>query len=317
MVSDKFNPGQSGSGLKALLPFLFYAMLSVTLMVVDGRIGVSAVVRGMASDAFSPLWWAASRPYALWQSGIGAFNSNAALRAQVAALEKEQLKSNLALQQMLAVQSENAELRGLVAAKKRFSPQARLVELLSIHPEPSQKRYIIDHGSRQRVKSGQVLIDARGLVGQVAEVYPASSVVIAVTDADHAVPVMVARSGFRSIVYGQGNDNRLSMANLTASDDVRKGDVLLTSGIGGVFPPGIPVGIVTAFQQDPAMSFLSAQVMPLARPAYGRYLLLLDTYVPAPKPAPEPEALSAAAVPVKQADGVPQPASAESAEIAP
>jgi cell shape-determining protein MreC len=68
------------------------------------------------------------------------------------------------------------------------------------------------------------------------------------------------------------------MANLTASDDVKKGDVLLTSGIGGVFPPGIPVGIVTAFQQDPAMTFLSAQVMPLARPTYGRYLLLLDTY---------------------------------------
>lgn len=286
MASDKFNPGQTGSGLKALLPFLFYAMLSVTLMVVDGRTGVSAVVRGVASDVFSPVWWAASQPYALWQSGIGAFNSNAALRMKVAALEKDQLKSNLALQQMLAVQSENAELRGLVAAKKRFAAQARLVELLSIHPEPSQKRYIIDRGSRQQVKTGQVLIDAKGLVGQVAEVYPASSVVIAVTDADHAVPVMVARSGFRSIVFGQGNDNRLSMANLTSSDDVKKGDVLLTSGIGGVFPPGIPVGIVTAFQQDPAMTFLSAQVTPLARPSYGRYLLLLDAYVPPAKPDP-------------------------------
>ena len=71
---------------------------------------------------------------------------------------------------------------------------------------------------------------------------------------------------------------------LTASDDVKKGDVLLTSGIGGVFPPGIPVGIVTAFQQDPAMTFLSAQVMPLARPTYGRYLLLLETYTPATVP---------------------------------
>lgn len=281
MVADKFNPGQTGSSLKAVLPFLFYAMLAVTLMVVDGRIGVSAVIRGAASDAFSPLWWAASQPYAVWQKGMVAFNTNAELRGKVAALEKDQLKSNLALQQMLAVQSENAELRGLLAAKKRFSAQARLVELLSIHPEPTQKRYIIDHGSRQGVKTGQALIDAKGLVGQVAEVYPASAVVIAVTDADHAVPVMVARSGFRSIVFGQGNDNRLSMANLTASDDVKKGDVLLTSGIGGVFPPGIPVGIVTAFQQDPAMTFLSAQVMPLARPAYGRYLLLLDTYTPA------------------------------------
>lgn len=252
-------------------------------MAVDGRAGISAAIRSTASDVFSPLWWVASQPYAFWQKGIGAFNTNAELRDTVAGLEKEQLKSNLALQQMLAVQSENAELRGLLLAKNRFTTQARLVELLSIHPEPSQKRYIIDRGSRQMVKPGQVLIDAKGLVGQVAEVYPASSVVIAITDADHAVPVMVARSGFRSIVLGQGNDNRLAMANLTASDDVKKGDVLLTSGIGGVFPPGIPVGIVTAFQQDPAMTFLSAQVMPLARPAYGRYLLLLDTYISPPK----------------------------------
>lgn len=287
MALDKFNPGQTGSGLKALLPFLFYAMLAATLMVVDGRAGISAAIRSTASDVFSPLWWVASQPYAFWQKGIGAFNTNADLRDKVAGLEKEQLKSNLALQQMLAVQSENAELRGLLLAKNRFATQARLVELLSIHPEPSQKRYIIDRGSRQMVKPGQVLIDAKGLVGQVAEVYPASSVVIAITDADHAVPVMVARSGFRSIVLGQGNDNRLAMANLTASDDVKKGDVLLTSGIGGVFPPGIPVGIVTAFQQDHAMTFLSAQVMPLARPTYGRYLLLLDTYTSRTKATPE------------------------------
>ncbi len=287
MALDKFNPGQTGSGLKALLPFLFYAMLAVTFMVVDVRAGISAVIRSTASDVFSPLWWVASQPYAFWQKGLGAFKTNNDLRDKVAGLEKEQLKSNLALQQMLAVQSENAELRGLLLAKNRFATQARLVELLSIHPEPSQKRYIIDRGSRQMVKQGQVLIDANGLVGQVAEVYPASSVVIAITDADHAVPVMVARSGFRSIVLGQGNDNRLAMANLTASDDVKKGDVLLTSGIGGVFPPGIPVGIVTAFQQDHAMTFLSAQVMPLARPTYGRYLLLLDTYTSKPKTEPE------------------------------
>ena len=286
MASDKFNPGQTGSGLKALLPFLFYAMLSMTLMVVDGRAGIGAVLRAAAADAFSPLWWAASRPYALWQSGIGAFNTNSALRARVAGLEKQQLQSELALQQLVAVRAENAELRGLLGASQRSVGKPRLVGLLSIHPDPSRKRYIIDHGMRQGVKPGQVLIDARGLVGQVAEVYANRAVVIAITDADHAVPVLVARSGFRSIVFGQGNDSRLSMANLTASDDVRKGDVLLSSGIGGVFPPGIPVGVVTAFQQDPAMTFLSAQVAPLARPAYGRHLLLLDGQAPGPSSPP-------------------------------
>lgn len=287
MASDKFNPGQTGGGLKSLLPFLFYAMLSMTLLVVDGRIGIGAVVRAAAAEAFSPLWWAASRPYALWQSGIGAFNSNAALRARVAALEQQQLQSDIASQRMLALQSENAELRGLLGASRRIEGKSRMVGLLSIHPDVSRKRYIIDRGARQGVKAGQVLVDARGLVGQVAEVYANRAVVIAITDADHAVPVVVARSGFRSVVFGQGDDNRLSMANLTASDDVRKGDLLLSSGIGGVFPPGIPVGVVTAFQQDPAMTFLSARVAPLARPAYGRHLLLLDGRPPVP-PLPAP-----------------------------
>jgi rod shape-determining protein MreC len=145
---------------------------------------------------------------------------------------------------------------------------------------------VISEGARQNVRTGQVLIDANGLIGQVAEVYPTSAVVIGITDADHAIPVMVARSGFRGVLFGQGSDSRLSLANLTPSDDVRAGDILLTSGVGGRFPPGIPVGQVKAFRQDPALTFISAQVQPFARPRYGRHLLLLDVLPVSAPPAP-------------------------------
>jgi rod shape-determining protein MreC len=138
----------------------------------------------------------------------------------------------------------------------------------------------------------------------VSEVYPSSAVVIAITDADHAVPVMVARSGFRAILFGQGNDSRLSLANLTPSDDIKAGDVLLTSGLGGRFPPGIPVGVVKTFRQDPALTFLSAQVQPFARAGYGRHLLLLEA-------APAAPAAAAAAPPVASAPATPTPAVAE------
>ncbi len=288
MASDKFSPSPSNNGLGTWLPVLFFALLSVVLMSADGRFGLSRVIRTYSSDLVSPLWWLLARPNALLQGGLDAAHSNAALRARVAELERERLRAELALQRLIALQAENAELRVLLEAKAARAPAARAVDLVNVNPEPSLKRLVIGSGSRQGVRAGQVVIDARGLVGQVSEVYPGSAVVIAITDADHAVPVMVARSGFRAILFGQGNDRHLSLANLTPSDDVKAGDVLLTSGLGGRFPPGIPVGVVKAFRQDPALTFLSAQVQPFARTGYGRHLLLLDPASAAPvvKPAP-------------------------------
>lgn len=276
MALDKFKSLQIGSSLNAWLPFLFYCMLSIALMLVDNRLAISSSIRNQASVLVSPVWWLASRPYSLWQSGVEAVSDNQNLRHQVKELESRQLKSDLAIQQMIAIQSENNALRALLSARQRISYEARLVELVSINPDPTQKRFVIDKGAESGVRRGQVLIDARGLVGQVSEVYAKKSMVISITDADHALPVMVARSGFRSILFGQGSDRILSLANLTASDDIKAGDVLLTSGVGGRFPAGIPVGIVKKFKQDAALAFLSAQVQPYARLTYGRQLLLLD-----------------------------------------
>lgn len=296
MASDNRISLRIGSGLGAWLPILFYAASALGLMAVDSRFSISSEIRSRTSVLASPLWWLASRPQALWQAGVDALSTNEGLRQRIAVLEKEKLETDLALQQMLAVQSENAQLRKLLEGRQRLAPTARVVELASVNPEPSQKRFVIGEGIRQNVRIGQVLIDANGLVGQVAEVYPSSAVVIGITDADHAVPVMVARSGFRGVLFGQGSDSRLSLANLTPSDDVKAGDILLTSGVGGRFPAGIPVGQVKAFRQDAALTFISAQVQPFARPRYGRHLLLLD---PVPAPAPMP-----AAVPKAEPGGV-------------
>jgi rod shape-determining protein MreC len=272
----KSKPTQIGSSLSAWLPFLFYCLLSMVLMLIDKRFAISAAIRNQTSTLVSPVWWLASKPYSIWQGGVSAIRSNQQLHTELHILTTKQLKSDLILQQMVALQSENTALRALLAAEKRVGYQVRLVELVSINPEPSQKRFVINVGARQHVQLGQVLIDAYGLVGQVAEVYANKSLVISITDADHALPVIVARSGFRSILFGQSSSRVLSLANLTSSDDIKINDVLLTSGLGGRFPPGIPVGVVRQFKQDAALAFLSAQVQPYARFAYGRHLLLLD-----------------------------------------
>ncbi len=245
-------------------------------MLVDNRFAVSQSVRTHISSALTPVWWLVGRPYAYWQTITDAVQSNQNLRDKLDSAEQKQLKSDLINQQLWALQSENLELRTLLNAQQRVAPAARLVEIITINPEANQKRFVINEGAKNGVKIGQVVIDSNGLVGQIIEVHSRSAVVLAITDADHAIPVMVVRSGFRSIVFGQGNNKILALANLTPSDDVKLGDVLVTSGVGGRFPAGIPVGVVNAFQHDAILTFLNADITPFARLDYGRYLLLLE-----------------------------------------
>jgi rod shape-determining protein MreC len=258
-------------------------MLCVALMLVDNRFAISQSIRTQISSVLTPVWWLVGRPYSYAQNVVDAVQSNQNLRDKVKAAEQKQLKSDLANQQLWVLQSENSELRALLNAQQRVAPRARLVEIITINPEANQKRFVINQGTKNAVKVGQVVIDSNGLVGQISEVHERSAVVIVITDADHAVPVMDTRSGFRSIVYGQGDNQILALANLTPSDDVKLGDVLVTSGVGGRFPAGIPVGVVNAFQQDAILTFLNADVTPFARLGYGRHMLLLEEYTAEPK----------------------------------
>lgn len=275
MARDKNNSTKLDSSIGAVLPFLFYSMLCVVLMLVDNRFSFSQYLRKQSNELLMPVWWAAGRPFALWQMGSDALQNNHDLRQQVLALQKKQLKSDLALQQLGLLQSENTELRAMLHTQQRVSPTAQIAELVSMSPEPNQRHFVINQGTQQGVRIGQVVLDANGLAGQVIEVFPRNAIVIAITDADHAIPIMVVRSGFRSIVFGRGNDRNLLLANLTPSDDVKVGDILVTSGVGGRFPAGIPVGVVKAFQQDAVMTFLNAEITPFARLGYGRHMLLL------------------------------------------
>jgi rod shape-determining protein MreC len=152
---------------------------------------------------------------------------------------------------------------------------------------------VLDAGSRDGVREGQSVIDARGLLGQVTRAGPLHSDVLLITDPDHAVPVALARNGVRLVAYGTGRGDQLSLANIPLSSDIRVGDLVVTSGLGGRFPPGFPVGRVVALRPDESRAFLEGDLRPAAQLDRGREVLLLrSNNVTLPPPPPPPQSVA-------------------------
>src|SRR5690606_23992754 len=172
--------------------------------------------------------------------------------------------------------AENARLRGLLGAAERGGLDVQLAPILDIDLDPTRQRLMLDAGSNDGVRVGQSVIDAGGLVGQIIAVTQATATVLLITDPDHAVPVLVGRNGVRLVAYGLGRSDQLELSNIPLSADVKVGDAIITSGLGGRFPPGFPVGTVVALRPDDSRAFLVAELKPAARLDRGRDVLLLQ-----------------------------------------
>jgi rod shape-determining protein MreC len=201
------------------------------------------------------------------------------------------LVSGARVARLQAASAENVHLRELLGAAGRGGGlEVQLAPVLDIDLDPTRQRLVLDAGARDGVVVGQSVIDAGGLVGQIISVQAGTATVLLITDPDHAVPVMVARSGVRLLVYGTGSSDRLALANVPLSADVRVGDAVLSSGLGGRFPAGFPVGTIVALRPDDSHAFLVGDVRPAARLDRGRDVLLLKEHprdaAPAPGQAP-------------------------------
>jgi rod shape-determining protein MreC len=257
------------------LRLLAYLSISVALIVLDHRGDWLDRVRAQASVAIQPLWWLAGLPSRLGES----VRDDAATRTRLTE-ENRRLRNALlvmnARQARLQVQAEeNARLRGLLGAAERGGLDVQLAPILDVDLDPTRQRLMLDAGSRNGVLRGQSVIDAGGLVGQVIEVTPTTAVVLLLTDPDHAIPVAVARTGVRLVAYGTGRSGALELRNVPLSSDVRAGDVIITSGLGGRFPPGFPVGTIKALAPDDNRAFLVGDVGTAAQLDRGRDVLLL------------------------------------------
>ena len=309
------NPTPPRSGdVAGTLRLLTYLALSVALLVLDHRGGWLTRIRAQANVAVQPLWWLAGLPARLGDSVRDDAVTRSMLAEDNRRLRNAMLVSDARQARLQVAAAENQRLRGLLGAADRGGLDVQLAPILDIDLDPTRQRLILDAGTRNGVRLGQSVIDAGGLVGQIIEVAHTTATVLLITDPDHAVPVLVGRNGVRLVAYGRGRSDQLELSNIPLSADVKVGDAIITSGLGGRFPPGFPVGTVAALRPDDSRAFLLATLKPAAQLDRGRDVLLLRQVVESPEPgtgnatseqAPQlPRAASAAAsVDAAQATG--------------
>ena len=298
------RPGEVASTLRLLA----YLALTIALVILDHRGGWLSQVRAQANVVTQPLWWLAGLPGRLTTRVQDDAATRTGLIEENRRLRNEMLVANARLARLQTAAADNAQLRALLGVKTARGLDVQLAPILDIDLAPGRQRLVLDAGSRAGATVGQAVIDAGGLMGQIIETTPAHATVLLLTDPDHAVPVVVARNGVRLIVYGRGRSDLLELADVPLNSGVQVGDMLVTSGLGGRFPAGFPVGKVAALRPDDSHAFLVGDVTPAARLDRGRDVLLLKSAPPQPLPPADPSRfLPEAAAPV---EGAAQPAGA-------
>lgn len=251
-------------GAASPLRLLAYLALALLLMTADTRGGWLRQIRQVAAMAVDPLYWLAAAPARVAGSVADALRGRDGLLSENERLRRELLIATAREQRLQAVAGENLRLRALLGGTHGLQLGVRLASIIDVDLDPSRQRVELDLGARDGVQVGQALIDAHGLLGQVIAVTPLHASALLVTDPDHAVPVQVVRTGLRLIAYGTGERDNLEVRDIPQSGDIRVGDQLVTSGIGGHFPAGFPVGTVSSVRQDESRLFAIADLKPAA-----------------------------------------------------
>ncbi len=216
--------------------------------------------------------------------------SRSALQKQVEELRIRETLLNAQLQRLVALEAENRRLRQLLHTSRETVEETRVAEIVAVDLDPFSRRIVIDKGSRDDIFPGQPILDASGIMGQVIRVEPLSSTAMLLTDPGHAIPVQVNRNGLRAVAVGTGASNRLDVPFIPNNADIRKGDVLISSGLGGRFPPGHPVATVIRVESDPARPYAVVEAAPAAQLDKIREVLLVWTNPQREHPLPLPAA---------------------------
>ena len=264
-----------------------YLTLAMIVMVIDHRGNYLEHVRALAGTLIEPVYRIAALPSDVARAGRLAVATQTQLVDENRDLREALLLAQVRLNRMSALTAQNDRLKKLLDVQNELGLGVQLARLIDIDLDPFRHRVVLDAGSQQGILVGQPVLDARGVMGQIVEVLPRTSVAMLVTDPTHAVPVMVERTGLRTIAYGTGAIDRLQLPNIPISADVKVGDLLVTSGLGGRFPAGFPVGQITVISNDDSGMFAAADAMPAAAlDRSGEVLLLRDLPEQIGPPAP-------------------------------
>lgn len=256
---------------------LALAILCMLLMWLDNRDNHLDAVRRAIGAAVYPIQIAVDAPTRLWAWVRESSKSNEELRLENDRLKIQRLLTEAELQRVAALEAENARLRSMLDARKQVRGEVRIAEIMAVDANPYQHHLVIGIGNRDGVYDGQAMIDANGVVGQVIETGLMTSQAVLISDPDHALPVEVNRNGLRTIAVGTGEFDRLDLPFLPNNADIRPGDLLVTSGLGGAFPSGYPVAVVDAITRIPQEPFADVTATPSAALNQVREVMLIWT----------------------------------------
>ena len=279
--------------------FLFFCGLSIVVMSLDQRHDYLAGARRVLSIASYGVEVTVNSPFLAWRGLSSYFSTRGRLVEENQALREHQRETDLKLQRFEALEQENLRLRGLRTSTEHIAEKFLVAEIMQVDLDPYRHRVRINKGSHDGIAEGQPILDAAGVVGQITRVDMFSSEAILITDAEHAIPVQVNRNGLRTIAVGTGNLSQLSLPYLASNADIHEGDLLVTSGLGGVFPAGYPVGTVFKIDRAAAQTLSSIIATPAAALDRDREVLVVfqPQLPPEPKAAPAPPAAGPVAKP--------------------
>ena len=280
MVASREN-NSNPARIPALgLRIIALIIASILVMYFDHRENHLDGIRRAIGTAVYPLRLVVDAPVRMWQWFDTSTTSRNELELELGRLKAERLLTNARLQRLTALEAENARLRAMLDARARVRDEVRVAEILAVDANPYEHNLVIGIGSRDGVYDGQAIVDANGVLGQVIETEFMTAQAILISDADHALPVEVNRNGLRTIARGTGEFDRLELPFLPNNADIRAGDLLVTSGLGGAFPAGYPVAVVKSVTRIPQQPFADVTATPSAALDQVREVMLIWSHAP-------------------------------------
>jgi rod shape-determining protein MreC len=304
------NTDASGRTTGLLLRCVLYSLLALALIIIDKHYDQLGRIRRVLSIVAYPVQIAVASPFEGWDWFRESVTTRDVLRADKTKLEAELRLAQFRLQRYEALEAETVRLRGLRDSTVGITDRFVIGNVMDVDLDAFRERVLVDKGAQDGVFVGQAVLDGGGVVGQVARVGQLTSEVILLSDATHAIPVQINRNGLRTIAVGTGDMSRLKLPYLPTSADVVAGDLLVTSGLGGGFPAGYPVGTVAEVKRDPALSLAEVDVKPAAALDRSRELMFVWM-------KPQPAATASPATPTATPPAATAPPRAEHAASTP
>jgi rod shape-determining protein MreC len=277
------------TGPTPLARLLIFSTLSLALLVADARFKYLEFLRNIAAVIVYPVQRIAAAPADIARRAGEFFVAHSTLRDENARLHHEQLANALVLQQYKALEAENEKMRALLGARDRIGTKVTLAEVLYAARDPFSHKIVIDRGRQHDVRGGQPVIDEIGVVGQVTRAYPWLSEITLITDKDQLVPVVNLRNGLRAVLAGTGDATALELRFVPMNADFQNGDRLVTSGIDGVFPAGLPVAEISNVERNASYPFARITCRPLAGVSRSTQVLVVNVERNVPERPLEPD----------------------------